>query len=390
MNTKIAIRAYPRTLWEGASGRESWHFHTVLGRALNTTRSSCWLAALLVWTLFFFCTDVAIAATTEQLFDAPRPTADADEILLISTRAVGTACSSMRMSRGLRCERYTVGPTGSLEWRTSDWRRLLSAEDDRPTIFYVHGNRVAPGQDGLQGLQVYESLKKHGQVSGPIRFVIWSWPATPISRPVKDYRVKAQRTTPVAWQLAWLLDKLPVENSVSLVGYSYGTRVVSGAAHLLAGGNLGGLRLTDRHSPRSPPVRMALIAAAYDADWIQPKNVYGRSIAQIQRLVLATNELDPAMRFYHLSNGRGKMHALGKSGVHRPKTLGTSAGRLHLVDFTNGVGRSHSLANYLAAEDKMKTLWRQLMGPQRQTSLESSARRSSPAIDDAEVATIKK
>ncbi len=324
-------------------------------------RFSSGRTALGIGLLLVLCCQEVAADPARPLFDGPRPAPVRDEVFLISTRAMGTVCCSEQMSRKLSCQRLVAGPTGSTTWQTSDWRRLLSSEDRRPTIIYVHGNRVAPGQDSKQGLQIYESLKKHGQRSGPIRFIIWSWPATQIPGLVKDYRVKAQRTTPAAWQLAWLLDRLPVENSISLVGYSYGTRVVSGAAHLLAGGNLGPLRLKNRRHAEGPSVRVALIAAAYDADWIQPKHFYGRSTSLIDRLVLVTNELDPAMRFYHLSNGRGRMHALGKSGVHRPSTLGARGRRFRQVDFTGEVGRSHALVDYLAADGKMQAVWQQLL-----------------------------
>ena len=179
--------------------------------------------------------------------------------------------------------------------------------------------------------------------------------------PVKDYLVKAKRTNPAAWQLAWLLDKLPPDAAISLIGYSYGTRVVSGATHLLAGGRLGSLHLLERTHPQRLPVRAALLAAAYDADWLQPGHFYSRSLAQLDRLVLSTNQRDPAMRFYHFSNGFRGIHALGKQGLHQPRTLGTATHRVQKVDFTNEVGRKHSLDDYLAAQSKMAVLWQRML-----------------------------
>jgi len=342
---------------------------------------SCrWLARLLLIVALISCSTRAALATTDQpLFDAPPAVAVSDEILLVSTRMIGTDCNDQSMIRGLRCQHLVRGPrvsssvglgapqavtaVNSEHWKTTDWRRLLSQQDRRQTILYVHGNRVATGKDRAQGLSIYHSFKAHGRTKGPVRFVIWSWPAEPIAGPIKDYVVKARRTNPAAWQLAWLLDKLPVETQLSLVGYSYGTRVVSGAAHLLAGGRLGNLRLDKRDHPQTPRVRAALLAAAYDADSFQPGKFYSQSLAQIERLVLTTNRLDPAMRFYHLSNGRGRMHALGKSGVHQPTALGVAARCVQPVDFTREVGRSHSLVDYLAAEAKMSNFWHELTRP---------------------------
>jgi len=38
-NTRLLLRAYPRTLWKGASGPEILNNQTVLGHALNYTKA---------------------------------------------------------------------------------------------------------------------------------------------------------------------------------------------------------------------------------------------------------------------------------------------------------------------------------------------------------------
>lgn len=320
---------------------------------------------LLVLVLLLSCRSGFVSAkSVEPLFGSPPRAIANDEVFVLSTRVMGTACSDEVMRHRLQCKRLVTKPTGQKFWRTTDWRQVLSVPANLPTIVYVHGNRVAPGQDRAQGMQVYRSLKAHTQLHSSIRFVIWSWPSSQIRGPIKDYLVKARRTNPAAWQLSWLLDKLPVETPIALVGYSYGTRVVTGATHLLAGGRIGQLHMSQRTHVHRPPMRAALLAAAYDADWIQPGHLYGRSVGQLERLVLGTNRLDPAMRFYHLSNGRGRMDALGKSGVYQLKSLGTSAHRLKKIDFTSEVGRSHLLTDYLAINGKMRVLWRELTASQ--------------------------
>lgn len=319
-----------------------------------------WLAGLLL--VLSSCGSLSARATAARpLFDAPPPTAAADEVWLISTRAIGTSCDTRAMAGGLSCQCLIPQSQGRAEWKPVDWRLLLASPGDRPTVVYVHGNRVGSGEDQFDGMGVYRSLRANRRHQGPIRFIIWSWPSDRIPRPIKDYLVKAQRTNPAAWQLAWLLDKLPIDNEISLVGYSYGTRVVSGAAQLLAGGQLGALALPERMHPHRPPVQAALIAAAFDADWVQPGQFYGESLTQFRRLILATNQHDPAMRFYHLSNGRGRMHALGKAGIHQPEALGRATRRIRLVDFSSEVGRSHALYDYLNANDKMRVVWNQLL-----------------------------
>jgi len=301
-----------------------------------------------------------------------RPALASDEIFLISTRSVGTACDDRVMRSRLQCEQLVVASPHELrqpkpQWKSRDWRNLVSdSTAERPTIIYIHGNRIARGEDRSQGMQMYRSLARHKKLNGhklngPIRFIIWSWPSSAIPGPIKDYQVKARRTRPAAWQLAWFLDQLPAQSRVSLLGYSYGARVASGALHVLGGGSLGGLKLDQRIHPQHQPFRVALLAAAFDADWIQPGHFHGRALSQVERLVISVNSLDPIMRFYHLSNGRGRMHALGKSGVLQPQTLGSARQNIRLIDCTRTVGRNHSLVDYLAISRNMGAIWQELL-----------------------------
>ncbi|MCH7753071.1 MAG: hypothetical protein IH898_13080 [Planctomycetes bacterium] len=300
-------------------------------------------------------------AWAEELFDPPVPSAMADEILMMSTRAVGTVCDGKRLSEKLRCQRYEIGDNGRPHWKSMDWRDALQPASPTRTVVYVHGNRIAPGEDRYRGMMVYRSLVAQGRPSQPIRFIIWSWPATTIPGPIKDMRLKAARTCPVGWQLAWFLDQLPEETPVSLIGYSYGARVASGALHVLGGGRLNGLQLTERLHPQRPPIRVAMIAAAFDADWMLPGRYHGRAISQVEKLVLVTNHRDPVMRLFHFSVDRRRIHALGKEGVPHAQSLGKAARRIKPVDMTQEVGRSHLLVDYLAATGKMGVVWRRLI-----------------------------
>jgi len=314
-------------------------------------------------------------AALGNLFDPPQPAADADEIVLLSTRALGTQCDEDRMGERLICSRYEVNKQGQSSWQVMDWREIPSSTAPHPTLIYVHGNRVWPGRDQTDGLKVYRSLKSSGQFRQPIRYMIWSWPATPIPGPIKDYRLKASQTPSVSWQLAWFIDRLPADTQLVLVGYSHGARVACGAMHLLGGGELDGRPLTKRQNPQCRPIQVALLAAAYDDDWIEPGSRYGKAIAQMQQLVVVTNKLDPAMRFYHLSNGRGRKHALGKQGVANPGRLGQAAKKITQLNVTEQVGRSHSLMDYLDDTEGMVTLWRLISGalklPQPDSSVAS-------------------
>lgn len=311
----------------------------------------------------------AYGAQSASLFEAPAPpqyryrsksSSQVDEIYLISTRKVGTACNAQKLQEQLHCEKLILDHTSKPSWEKHDWRELFQ-QNDRQTIVYIHGNRVERIQDRAEGLAVYLSMKRHGKPRAPVRYIIWSWPSSQIPGLIKDYKVKAAMTHPVAWQFAWFLNQMPSDSKISMIGYSYGTRVISGAVHLLHGGSLGKLKLASPANNSTKHFRAALLAAAYDSDWIQPGNYYGLTIKYLENLVLGTNKQDPAMKYYHLSNGRGHIDALGKVGIESYRPFGRYAKKIKQVDFTANVGRSHAITDYLSVSGKMSSLWNQLL-----------------------------
>jgi hypothetical protein len=267
-----------------------------------------------------------------------------DRVYLISTRGIGTRCECSAMHSGLQCEELVAEGYSARHWRSVEWSDVAAElAEPLPTVIYVHGNRVDPGFDKTHGLEIYRSLAARKPSGAPIRYIIWSWPSSKVSGIINDYQVKAARTRPVAWQLAWAVDQMPPETPLTLVGHSYGARVVTGTLHLLAGGRLGDLELVDRTHPVRPPIRAALLAAAVDASWIRPGGFHGRALELVDEALLVNNHRDPAMRFYHLAF-EGHVRPLGYGGI---SGLGQFADRVRTVDVTPAVGRRHALEDYL-------------------------------------------
>ena len=160
-----------------------------------------------------------------------------DEIVLISSRPVGCSCDAQTLQSGLRCQRCVVTKESSQRhWYDVDLLEILHQNNSSvPTVVFVHGNQISAGQDKRQGLVVYRRMMSCADQNRPIRFIIFSWPSAKISGPLRDIRVKAARTRPVGCQLAWVLDQIPGDVQLGLIGYSYGARVITGALHLLGG-----------------------------------------------------------------------------------------------------------------------------------------------------------
>ena len=274
-----------------------------------------------------------------------------DRILLVSTRSLGTRCDAAAMAGGLRCERRG----GDGRWESLSWNDVLTdfAAEPLPTVIYVHGNRVENGADKPHGLEFYRWLSARRPVGTPMRYVIWSWQSSQVRGRIKDYEVKAARCQPCGWQLAWAIDQLPSESPLAVVGYSYGARLTTAALHVLGGGQIGSLGLSERVHPDRPPVRAALVAAAVDANWLRPGGRHDHALRQVDHLLLVNNQRDPAMRFYPISPVGRHASALGYAGVPGRDSLGDVASRIHSIDMTEAVGRHHALGEYLGASSML-------------------------------------
>ena len=233
-----------------------------------------------------------------------------------------------------------------------------SLDPSLPVVFYVHGNQIDSCDAPRRGRDVYRRLTRCVSDDRPVQFVVFSWASSKVKGLLKDYREKAARTRPVAWQLAWVLDRLPSGTRVGLLGYSYGARVSSGTAHLLAGGSLSGLRYEGCTACRVASMRAVFMAAAYDACWNSRRGYHRNALDKIETLLTTVNPRDPAMKYFKWVPTYADPPALGGVG---PKGLDAErAARVRLQQVAGSVGRSHDLYDYLAAPGLMRAAWRRL------------------------------
>lgn len=278
-----------------------------------------------------------------------------DEIIVVNVRPVGSSCQADRLAAGARFESYAVtDETGCRHWRSSGLESLLSADRSISTVIFVHGNRVTHGDAKREGLAVYRRLVRRDTTAAPIRFVIFSWPASQIRGPLKDVRVKAARTRPAGCQLAWLVDQLPADTPLTMVGFSYGARIVTGALHVLGGGNLGSNQFAGLQHPDRAPINAVLLASALNSDWLCPGHCHGQAMTQVGQMLLVNNRQDRSMRFYYLSTQRGRPQALGLCGPTCIDAAGSS--KITQQNVARYVGSNHELFCYLSAPGVMNRI----------------------------------
>ncbi|MBN1588815.1 MAG: hypothetical protein JW888_04810, partial [Pirellulales bacterium] len=193
---------------------------------------------------------------------------------------------------------------------------------DVPTSLVIHGNQVDSCDAIREGRYLYRLLCRAAE-DRPFRLVVWSWPATRIrGRIRRDVQIKAAQSDVEAYYLARSVDRMNADVPLAMMGHSFGARVITGALHILAGGELAGRALKDRKNRPKRAVRVVLIAAALDNGWLLPGWRNGLALQQVDRMLITQNSSDRVLRWYPRLYGRRGPEALGFTGPACPAQLG--------------------------------------------------------------------
>ncbi|MBM4000641.1 MAG: alpha/beta hydrolase [Planctomycetes bacterium] len=256
-------------------------------------------------------------------------------------------------------------------WQPAPLDALL-ASPAMPTILFVHGNRMSFDGAVLSAWDLYYALNR-GRAIPSVRVIIWSWPSDQLPGPIRDARVKADRADRESFYLAAFLGRYSAtpDAPLSLLGYSFGCRVISGALHYANGGSLLGYSARsaepiDPEQPsgdaparvdrslRSRSTRVALLAPAMDHATLDPSGVYGASIAAADRWLVLHNSCDPVLKRYRLLEPFPGVAAMGFEGPHGAFP-DNAVWQLDVAPF---VGRSHKLEHYFGSPAIIATLAR--------------------------------
>jgi hypothetical protein len=286
------------------------------------------------------------------------------EAWIVSTRRVPVSCPT-----GVGPERFSYRVSGSAcaEWDQTDAEAFFgNVVSDVPVIVFIHGNRTDSGEAVREGWPVYQRLlsESGGQ---PFRFVIWSWPAERIrGGPRKDALIKAARSDTQSFYLAAWLDRLPTQTPVALIGYSFGARVIGGALHLAEGGTLLGRAHSSAMSDQARRrIRVMLVAAALDCEWLLPGSRNGLASQAVEQMLITRNTCDRVLRFYPRMRRCDSSNALGFTGPASPERLIESGLSLETVPVECQVGSDHDWLNYLRSRTlRSRLAWYAFMAPE--------------------------
>jgi len=309
---------------------------------INRTALPC-RSPIFILTWCYCITVSADWADGREPVAAPAPVT---QYWLIDTRST-SGCGDLdaEMSK-ITYSRLDESSSGS-HWQATDAAAFqASAVPGVPTVVLIHGNDTDAEWAVRHGNELYCLMKQ--QAGGcPFRLVVWSWPADRVvkrSRP--DVRIKVCRSDVDAYYLARVLQYLPKSSPLSLVGYSLGCRTAAGALHLLAGGPVCGRSLAadivaawNAGGPR--PIRVMMLAAAMDANWLEPSCPRGLAPLAVERILVVTNDRDRVLKWYSRLYGPHGPEALGYVGP-----TGTAGGKIEVVDVTCEVGPKHDFDRY--------------------------------------------
>ena len=268
-----------------------------------------------------------------------------DQLWLVSDRNLG--CDVEAQAANLQYWRYDRETC----WGRASLPDLLADDAQGVTIVFVHGNRIPQDEAFTKGWTAYRTLMQCAD-ERPVRFVIWSWPSEAVRGPINDARVKACRTNPSGYYLGWFLDHLDPAARVSLWGHSLGARVITGALHLLGGGEVDGHRITQRLHATRAPMQAVFLVAAIDSDWLMPGHYHGNALSQVSSMLLVNNGCDALLKHYHLIYAdRGHEQALGYAGLDRQGVSETDWSKISQTDASWQLGRRHEFMGYLGSPE---------------------------------------
>lgn len=236
-----------------------------------------------------------------------------------------------------------------------DPRELFAQTIGRPVFIQVQGSLTTP-DIALGGLMWSQAWLPENRVLPPDAVVIaFDWPSQRVyQNDLRDINEKGRRAYVAGFHLASFLLGFPRESRISVLGQSYGGRVVPSALHLLGGGCLD----SQNHDPQvrlqgTRPdlhIRAMIVEGASDHNWLDPDERFGRALHGCEQLLNIYNRRDEALVRYPFLIKSGHRKALGRRGMTQGDfdRIGPLAAKYEEHDVHDLLGREHTLLDAVA------------------------------------------
>jgi len=232
--------------------------------------------------------------------------------------------------------------------KTSMEKLRGSLQPGIPICVMVHGSQMDDPSVAPESLRAWKWLR-HGAKGLPFQMIYFRWPSYRLLSPLVsiDFAILGRRASRNGFYLAGLIQSLPSECPLSLMGYSHGTRVISSALHLMAGGVVEEMACPQLRC-EGRQIRTIFAASAIDHDWLNPGERFGRALCSTECLLNFKNPQDVVLRLYPLRK-IGSNRALGITGFTAKdrQALGASGSKVRDLDVSAVVGCRHFWPTYL-------------------------------------------
>ncbi|MBI1246356.1 hypothetical protein GC197_00750 [bacterium] len=258
-----------------------------------------------------------------------------DEIYLLSTRCLPGGCGWELPVEKISVQKFVVGEG----WQPVDWKTFTeSSSPGGLTSIYVHGNWMSRYWAQRRGWEMYHELTRQLPMDQKVRYIMWSWPTQEEPHPLRTVREHAVRADDDAYYLASYLETLTPKEKVSISAFSLGARVVTGACHLMAGGQLRGRALPE-HEKNEHGYRIAFFSAGVTYSALYPSGRNGEAMDVIDALYNEINSADKILRHYQMATQRKGDQAAGSVGFCLTPD---QAEKVQQVNAANILGSEHS------------------------------------------------
>lgn len=220
---------------------------------------------------------------------------------------------------------------------------IASLEPGVPVCIMIHGSFVDTASSCRESTYTWKWLKSAGN-QHRMQMINFHWPSYRDLTPLVaiDTNQLGRRAARNGYYLAELIQYLPPECPVCLIGHSHGTRVISSSLHLLAGGAIQGIQHPSARV-NGRLIRTVFTGSAIDHHWLNPGKRYDRALCSTQCLLNMTNRHDPALAVYPFRMPLLVRPALGMTGLTRfdRHRMGPQSRKVLDFDVTSVIGASH-------------------------------------------------
>ena len=329
------------------------------GRALHRSH-------ILLWTLtvaaILFCSDVCQARNADVATATELSLAPVEEQAVVEHHPVSMADTGMWFVSTHRCPQSFCGRCpqfcpdvaryeNCVGYRSSNLHELAAGlEPGVPVCIVIHGSFVDMPSACKEAVSTWKWLRC-ASMGQRMQMIYLSWPSFRKLSLLAAFDVNqlGRRAARNGFYLADLIQHLPPESPICLIGHSHGTRVAAAGLHLLAGGSV-----QDMCHPYARAngrmIRTVFTASAIDHDWLNPGHRYDRALFSTQCLLNMRNCRDRALKLYPLRLPLIARRPMGLSGLSRTDRhrLGRRGRKVVDYDVSRAVGPAHLWPYYFS------------------------------------------